>query len=363
MLDKTRKERNRQIGRKVGLLAYFFLYNKLPFLLFEKFLPYFAMIEVDIGQINHTEHFLRNLVNPCYEELQKRLRSHLTKILPCTDSPSPITLLADKGTIKHDTSQVTLIKTLCLKNKVMFERFFVGNPLVTDNSGVGVTTLLIKTVCNTLNWTIEELRERYSGACYDGQYIHLAVRSHQADILNLPSSLMKDSVTHDAAHRLELACKDTEDGRKRMDGTELFKGTKWLQDLINVLQHIMKIYRFGKHHSDLNKVAQEMGMSFLEFNLFSETRFVEHSHRTYDHFVRMYPVLFEKLKRDEEKNQDESIRIQNLLVQLQTVLDLLFMKELSHLLTYTSKEFQRFDTLPHYIMHVYEKFKSNLRSA
>ena len=92
-------------------------------------------------------------------------------------------------------------------------------------------------------------------------------------------------------------------------GTELFKETKWLQDLINVLQHIMKIYRFGKHHSDLNKVAQEMDMSFLEFNLFSETRFVEHSHRTYDHFVRMYPVLFEKLKRDEEKNQVFEFRI------------------------------------------------------
>ena len=119
---------------------------------------------------------------------------------------------------------------------------------------------------------------------------------------------MEDSVTHDAAHRLELACKDTKGCRKRMDGTELFKGTKWLQDLINVLQHIMKIYKFGKNHSDLNKIAQEMGKSFLEFNLFSDTRFVEHSHRTYDHFVRMYPVLFEKLKRDKENFKAKSRR-------------------------------------------------------
>ena len=109
-------------------------------------------------------------------------------------------------------------------------------------------------------------------------------------------------------------------------------------------------------------------MFFLEFNLFSETRFVEHSHRTYDHFTRMFPILFEKLKRDEEnstsdKDQNKSIQLQNLLVQLEIVVDLLFMKDLSHLLTYSSKEFQRFDVLSFYAMNIYFNLKQQLHSA
>ena len=94
-----------------------------------------------------------------------------------------------------------------------------------------------------------------------------------------------------------------------------------------------------------------MNLTFLEFNLFSETRFVEYSHRTYKHFVRMYPVLCEKLKRDEmmavnAKEKTEADGIQNLLVQLELVVNLLFMMDLCHLFTFISKEFQRFDVLP-----------------
>ena len=65
----------------------------------------------------------------------------------------------------------------------------------------------------------------------------------------------------------------------------------------------------------------------------------------------MYQVLCEKLKRDEmmavnSKEKTEADGIQNLLVQLELVVDLLFMMDLSHLFTFISKEFQRFDVLP-----------------
>ena len=88
----------------------------------------------------------------------------------------------------------------------------------------------------------------------------------------------------------------------------------------------------------------------------------------YDHFIRMYSILFEKLKRDEqnaekEKEEEESENLQNFLVQLQLVADLLFMADLSHLLTITSKEFQRFDVLSFHAMNKYFKLKNYLHSA
>ena len=57
-------------------------------------------------------------------------------------------------------------------------------------------------------------------------------------------------------------------------------GTKWLIELDGVLTHIMKLFRFGHYHTELRNIAKECDKTFLEFNLFSDTRFVEHSHRT-----------------------------------------------------------------------------------
>ena len=112
----------------------------------------------------------------------------------------------------------------------------------------------------------------------------------------------------------------------------------------------MKISRYGHNHAELRKMCEEKKQVFLEFNLFSETRFVEYAHQTYDHFVRMYTIVCEKLKRDEKnaattKGATDVENLQKLLVQLE---HLLFMMDLSHLLTFCSKELQRFDVLPFY---------------
>ena len=130
----------------------------------------------------------------------------------------------------------------------------------------------------------------------------------------------------------------------------------------------MKNFWYGSNHADLEKIAKEQHQVFLEFNLFSETRFVEYSHRTYSHFVWMYQILVEKLKRDNEKAETEKgeekiEHLQNLLIQLELVVNLLFMTDLSHLLTFCSKEFQRFNVLPFYAMMQYFKLKENLISA
>lgn len=360
------RARNRDIGRKIGSLAYFFLYYKLPYRLFEKFMPMLSLNDIDIGQINHSEIFLRKLLNPCFEVLQRRLRTYLDQLLPCTGRQRAITLLLDKGTIKHDTTQLTLLRTPCLRNGVLFESFFVGNPNVVNNCGLALTKLLLDTVTETLSWNGGELRERLSGVCVDGQYIHLNIIDHVSDLLLLPKNLVIDFVIWDAAHRLELACKYAKEGTKV--GENVIGDTRWLLELDNVLQHIMKKFRFGHNHTELQNIAKELNEKFLEFNLFSETRFIEYAHRTYDHFLRMYRVLFEKLKRDEdnatkEKDEEESESIQNLLVQLELVVNLLFMADISHLITFCSKEFQRFDVLPFHAMNMYFELKQNLHLA
>ena len=367
-LENKRQQRNKEIGRKLGSLAYFIFHNKLPFLFFEKILPWMALMKIDIGQINHSRWFIQSLLTPCFSELKKRLQQHLNKPLPCTDELRPLNITADKGTIKHDCSQVTMIRTPSLKNGHLFERFFVANPDVHCHKGREITELLLQVCFEQLNLSPEDLRQRFSGGTFDGQYLHLNVPKHMADILHLPPDFLEDAIIWDAAHRLELACEDVKTGKKDSSGNWVITPTPWLQELDSALQFIMKNFHIGKNHSDLRSIAKEMGEIFLEFCLFIPTRFIEYAHRTYYHYIRMIHILFEKMKRDEanavsRKESDNLENLEKLLVQAKTVTDLLFMNEVSQLMTFCSKSFQRFDNLPFETLHAYEHLCSHLLQA
>ena len=43
-----RGQRNREMGRRLGTLAYFLYYNILPFILNESFLPWFTLNNIDM---------------------------------------------------------------------------------------------------------------------------------------------------------------------------------------------------------------------------------------------------------------------------------------------------------------------------
>ena len=148
------------------------------------------------------------------------------KILPCTGQPRPISLVLDKGTIKHDTTQLVDVRTPCLNKGVLFENFFLGNPNVLDNGGYALTNLLIDTVTDALDWKKSKLRERLTGVCIDGQYINLNIMDHLYDLLTLPKNLAIDYTIWDPAHRMELACKYAKEGTKV--GEQMVCETKWL---------------------------------------------------------------------------------------------------------------------------------------
>ena len=365
---KKNRQRNKDIGRTLGSLAYFIFHNQIPFQFFEKILPWMALVKIDIGQINHSERFVRTLLSPCFNELKKRLQQHLNKPLPCTGELRPLNLAADKGTVKHDCNQVTMIRTVALKNGHLFERFFIGHPDVLSHKGRDISSLLLSCCSENLNLSLEEIRQRISGGCFDGQYLHLNVPRHLSEMLQLPLDFFEDSIIWDAAHRLELANDNVKNGKKDSQGNWVIQKTPWLQELDSVLQTIMTKFRLGKNHSDLRKIAKEKGESFLEFCIFSETRFIEYAHRTYNHFIRMFHILFEKIKQDEassdsNKETQNLEELEKLLVQAKTVCDLLFMNEVSQLMTFCSKSFQKFDTLPFETMHAYEHLTHHLIQA
>ena len=339
---------------RIGTLCYFLYFQKLPFSLYESILPWYAMNGIDMGEINHSREFARKFVSSVYDVLVKRLRVLLSKPLPCTGDVSPIVILGDKGTVKRDVTQPTIIRVAFPGEQNLFRKYYLSHPLVTSHSGDNVTELLIQSIKETLNWSIPEIRERFCGGAFDGQYLKLNVPTHLAEKLSLKPDFTEDSTIWDAAHRVELACEDTK------------KGTKWLTDFDTTLQSIMKKFTLGMHHTDVRDIAKELGETFLEFCLFSDTRFIEYAHRTYDHFYLMYKVLTTKVRRDIEKDpggENDRGHTETQMAQLYFVLDLIFMREISHLMTMFSTSVQTFDVLPFHSMNQFEKLKENLSVA
>ena len=84
----------------------------------------------------------------------------------------------------------------------------------------------------------------------------------------------------------------------------------------------------------------------------------------------MYQILYEKIKMDQSEDNlhstltsDKAESLESDLVQVQTVTDLLFMSEISHIMTISSKRFQEFDVLPYHFLHAYNRVKNNLLAA
>ena len=129
------------------------------------------------------------------------------------------------------------------------------------------------------------------------------------------------------------------------------------------------MFNLGMHHTNLREISEEMKIDFREFCLFSETRFIQYAHRTYDHFVLMYPVLITKVQRDIHNESTGTSLQQNrehcetLLAQVTFILNLLFMRETSHLLTIFSKDSQSFDVFPFNCMIQFDKIKLCLNAA
>ena len=179
---------------------------------------------------------------------------------------------------------------------------------------------------------------------------------HLAD-KSLELAFTEDALIWDVAHRFELGCEDVK------------KITPWLQQLDTTLQSIMKKFNLGMHHTNLRDISEEMEIDFKEFCLFSDTRFIEYSHRTYDHFMLMYPVLITKIRRDIANNvldtelQQDREHSETQLAQTAFIMDLIFMREASHLYTIFSKNAQAFDVLPFHSMNQFDKFKSTFSKA
>ena len=180
----------------------------------------------------------------------------------------------------------------------------------------------------------------FAGFAADGAYIrNLVIFKAFAELLELPHNFTKDDCLWDLAHRLELAAEDVK------------KDSTWLNQFDSSIQSIMIMLREPAARSLLQQIALDIDVPFREFKLFSETRFVEYVHRSYQSILSMLPTIYNHFQIHASKDEPSSLVYQKLhLPRIQSpsfLLNLLvFMSEISQRLKQCSKLLQRDDVMP-----------------
>ena len=79
--------RNREMGRCIGTFSYFIYYNNISFKLFTSFMLWFTLCNIDMGEVNHSTHFVENFVTSVYQVLLKLFQSFIEKPYLAPESP------------------------------------------------------------------------------------------------------------------------------------------------------------------------------------------------------------------------------------------------------------------------------------
>ena len=222
---------------------------------------------------------------------------------------------------------------------MLVKSFYIGHPPAPIGTRLFLVDQILQTVTNVLQIDRSDIRDLFAGFAADGAYIrNLVIFKAFAELLELPHNFTKDACLWDLAHRLELAAEDVK------------KDSTWLNEFDSSIQSIMIMLREPAARSLLQQIALDIDVPFREFQLFSETRFVEYVHRSYQSILSMFPTIYNHFQIHASKDEPSSLVYQKLhLPRIQSpsfLLNLLFMSEISQRLNQCSKLLQRDDVMP-----------------
>ena len=124
--------------------------------------------------------------------------------------------------------------------------------------------------------------------------------------------------------------------------------------------------KWGNVRNELIEICIELGIEHREFVSYQDTRFAEYRHRTYKVFIHMHLPLYRLSQKKASSDTPEALDSQERVLGFQNpeaCLKLVFMYEISQLLTRTQKHCQDQNLLPPERKQKIEAFVANLRAA
>lgn len=169
-----RKEdtRNEICGMNISRTAYYLLSNGRPQSDFTQLLSMQHKNGCDIGDINHSTEFCKNLAQHTSKVIMDRVKEHLGTRLPQTGCLPPCKVAEDGATYRHNTRHITGITTVFPGDKPLLQSVFCGAPKGIKSDGASTAKNMAKTVAPYI------VPEQYLGTSGDGANFLAHVGEH-----------------------------------------------------------------------------------------------------------------------------------------------------------------------------------------
>ena len=110
--DEKDRIYNEKVGIKLGLIIYKNVKDKASYLQYESDVTMASINGEQVGNINHSEMFAREIVEHLANEITFSLTKYFSTVLECTGELPPISFAPDKMTLKHHTGHMAAAITL-----------------------------------------------------------------------------------------------------------------------------------------------------------------------------------------------------------------------------------------------------------
>jgi len=168
---------------------------------------------------------------------------------------------------------------------------FLADTIVLPGQGSaeGLAKLIVADIMRFM--PLDELKKRFAGAAFDGQYI---LEGIQANLLALLGGTREwRTVQWDPAHQVELALHDV---RLDKTGTMQLNDVDWYGPLAETVAVLLNQFQYGKGYEEAREIATEMLIAFRDPQKLCDTRFAQSEVKCYDNFLADFPVFAEFYK-------------------------------------------------------------------
>ena len=114
---------------------------------------------INVRSLNHSRKFASSFIHDVNEVAKTRLTEYLMTPLPCTGKSTPISVSADKYTLKHVTHQMTGIRHVVLANNVLFNYSYIDHPKVIGSSGEELAQSILNSLKDSGGLALSHLTE------------------------------------------------------------------------------------------------------------------------------------------------------------------------------------------------------------
>ena len=343
--EKEHKSRTEKVGLNIFRIRYTAIRQHKSRLAFEDDLVTAQINGTDIGNVNHSRKFAKDLDVAIYSVVKEDIIKGITTPLQATNQKRPLGLAFDKMTPNRRTGQIHALLVPCPENN-LDQSFIV--PLCLDLPAVKQhdaksLALTAKQVYNDFGCEDNQLE----GIAVDGEYIKKNVKSHLLEILNHDSLLTSQEKNNwitaiwEPAHELELAVKDV-----RKD--HVFQ---WFERDIQLINEATELLSIGKGLEESIQAATDIDAKLYKLRPLSDTRFVAYFGDTLSNNEKSLEPSLEVLKKKSEsasshETREKASRILNSWTNKQWLLTNSGLVDIFNTMGFASKKLQKCEQFP-----------------